>query len=156
MYEAEVPAAGMLHAALVEAPISCGDVLSVDATPAVRPAGLRRGGLLCGYDVLQPSPQQPSSASPTFILQGGLPRSSPQAPCKRQEKRHARSALPGAAGGNGAGPGARHVLPAAMVGRFPAEPVAVTRPGRSPMPISSSDIDTRPPSTIIIPWNRTP
>jgi xanthine dehydrogenase YagR molybdenum-binding subunit len=35
VYEAEVPAAGMLHAALVEAPISCGDVLSVDATQAV-------------------------------------------------------------------------------------------------------------------------
>ncbi len=28
VYEAEVPAAGMLHAALVEASISCGDVLS--------------------------------------------------------------------------------------------------------------------------------
>ena len=35
VYEAEVRAAGMLHAALVEAPISCGDVLSVDATQAV-------------------------------------------------------------------------------------------------------------------------
>jgi xanthine dehydrogenase YagR molybdenum-binding subunit len=27
VFEAEVPAAGLLHAALVEAPISCGDVL---------------------------------------------------------------------------------------------------------------------------------
>ena len=35
VYEGEVPKAGMLHAALVEAPISCGDVLSVDATQAM-------------------------------------------------------------------------------------------------------------------------
>ena len=35
VYEAEVPAAGLLHAALVQAPISCGDVLSVDATRAI-------------------------------------------------------------------------------------------------------------------------
>ena len=34
VFEAEVPAAGMLHAALVQAPISCGEVVSVDATHA--------------------------------------------------------------------------------------------------------------------------
>src|ERR1700746_1682085 len=34
-YEAEVAAVGMLHAALVEASIGCGDVLSVDATQAI-------------------------------------------------------------------------------------------------------------------------
>jgi len=34
VFEVEVPVAGMLHAALVETPISCGDVVSVDATPA--------------------------------------------------------------------------------------------------------------------------
>ena len=35
IYEAEVPAAGLLHAAFVQSPISCGDVSSVDATRAV-------------------------------------------------------------------------------------------------------------------------
>ena len=39
IYEGEVAAAGLLHAALVEAPISCGDVLSIDATPAMELPG---------------------------------------------------------------------------------------------------------------------
>ena len=39
VFEAEVPAPGMLHAALVEAPIACGEVLSIDATHAAGLAG---------------------------------------------------------------------------------------------------------------------
>ena len=56
VFEAEVPAAGMLHAALVESPISCGDVLSVDATPASALPGFVAMVSCREADALQPSP----------------------------------------------------------------------------------------------------
>jgi xanthine dehydrogenase YagR molybdenum-binding subunit len=56
VYEAEVPAAGMLHAALVEAPISCGDVLSVDASQAMDLPGFAAMVSHADAEVLQPSP----------------------------------------------------------------------------------------------------
>ncbi len=55
VFEAEVPASGMLHAALVEAPIACGEVLSIDATHA---AGLPGFAAIVSYqeaEVLQAS-----------------------------------------------------------------------------------------------------
>ena len=56
VYEAEVAAAEMLHAALVEAPISCGDVLSVDATQAMDLPGVAATVSYADAEVLQPSP----------------------------------------------------------------------------------------------------
>ena len=56
VYEAEVAAAEMLHAALVEAPISCGDVLSVDATQAIDLPGVAATVSYADAEVLQPSP----------------------------------------------------------------------------------------------------
>jgi len=56
VYEAEVPAVGMLHAALVEASISCGDVLSVDATQAIDLPGFAATVSYADTEVLQPSP----------------------------------------------------------------------------------------------------
>ena len=56
VYEAEVPAAGLLHAALVQAPISCGDVLSVDATPAMNLPGFAAMVSHADTEVLQASP----------------------------------------------------------------------------------------------------
>jgi xanthine dehydrogenase YagR molybdenum-binding subunit len=56
VYEAEVPAAGMLHAALVEASISCGDVLSVDATQAIDLPGFAATVSYADAEGLQPSP----------------------------------------------------------------------------------------------------
>ncbi len=56
VYEAEVAAAGMLHAALVEAPISCGDLLSVDATRAIDLPGFAATVSYADTEVLQPSP----------------------------------------------------------------------------------------------------
>jgi xanthine dehydrogenase YagR molybdenum-binding subunit len=56
VYEAEVPVAGMLHAALVEASISCGDVLSVDATQAIDLPGFAATVSYADSEVLQPSP----------------------------------------------------------------------------------------------------
>jgi xanthine dehydrogenase YagR molybdenum-binding subunit len=56
IYEAEVPAAGMLHAALVEAPISCGDVLSVDVTQAIDLPGFAATVSYADTEMLQPSP----------------------------------------------------------------------------------------------------
>jgi xanthine dehydrogenase YagR molybdenum-binding subunit len=55
VYEAEVPAAGMLHAALVEASISCGDVLSVDAAQAIDLPGFAATVSYADTEVLQPS-----------------------------------------------------------------------------------------------------
>src|SRR6202158_2029953 len=55
-YEAEEPAAGMLHAVLVESPISCGDVLSVDATPASALPGFVAMVSYRAAEALQPSP----------------------------------------------------------------------------------------------------
>ena len=56
VYEGEVAAAGLLHAALVQAPISCGDVLSINAAPAVDLPGF--AGMVSHADAegLQPSP----------------------------------------------------------------------------------------------------
>ena len=56
VYEAEVPAAGLLHAALVRAPISCGDVLSVDATRAIDLPGFAAMVSHADTEVLQTSP----------------------------------------------------------------------------------------------------
>ena len=56
VYEAEVPAADLLHAALVEASISCGDVLSVDATQAVDVPGFAAMVSYIDAEVLQASP----------------------------------------------------------------------------------------------------
>jgi xanthine dehydrogenase YagR molybdenum-binding subunit len=56
VYEAEVPAAGLLHAALVEASISCGDVLSVDATQAINLPGFAAMVSHADTEVLQASP----------------------------------------------------------------------------------------------------
>ncbi len=56
VYEAEVPAAGLLHAALVQAPISCGDVLSVDATRAIDLPGFAAMVSHADTEVLQASP----------------------------------------------------------------------------------------------------
>src|SRR5258708_14652290 len=56
VYEAEVPAADLLHAALVEASISCGDVLSVDATQAVDLPGFAAMVSYTDAEGLQASP----------------------------------------------------------------------------------------------------
>ena len=55
IYEAEVPAPGMLHAVLVEAPISCGDVLSVDTTQAVNLPGFAAALTYADAEMLQAS-----------------------------------------------------------------------------------------------------
>jgi xanthine dehydrogenase YagR molybdenum-binding subunit len=56
IYEAEVPAAGLLHAAFVQSPISCGDVSSVDATRAVDLPGFAAMVSYADTEVLQASP----------------------------------------------------------------------------------------------------
>src|SRR5437868_13267607 len=56
VYEGEVPAAGLLHAALVQAPISCGDVLSIDATRAIGLPGFATMISHVDSEALQTSP----------------------------------------------------------------------------------------------------
>src|SRR5258708_20371908 len=59
VFEVEVPVAGMLHAALVETPISCGDLVSVNATPAST-----HPGFAAMVSPGEPEPLQPSSPTP--------------------------------------------------------------------------------------------
>jgi len=154
VFEAEVPAAGLLHAALVEAPISCGDVLSVDATHAAR-CRLRRDG----------SPRGSGSAAALSAnrldpgARHSLCRPARCAHCRkhiargevggtRGQDRHA-----GTTGSDGAGASARPVISAGHGRTLPARADAGTPPRHWPKPTSSSAISTRLPSTTIIQWN---
>lgn len=56
VFEAEVPAEGLLHAALVEAPIACGDVQSLDAIQAKKLPGVAAVISYADAQALQPSP----------------------------------------------------------------------------------------------------
>ena len=63
----------------------------------------------------------------------------------------------GASGGDGAGAGTRQVICTGHGRTLSGRDASWRRDrGHWLRPISSSDIDTTPPSTIIIPWNRTP
>ena len=74
VYEAEVPAAGLLHAALVEAPISCGDVLSVDAMQAINLPGFAAMVSHADAEVLQASAATASpEASTSTRISGSVP-----------------------------------------------------------------------------------
>ena len=112
VYEAEVPAAGLLHAALVQAPISCGDVLSVDATPAIDLPGFAAMVSHADAEVLQASPATALIRERTVHF-AGQPVALVAA-SSLQEARQAARCDPGqprgASGGDGAGAGTRQVV----------------------------------------------
>src|SRR5258707_1014165 len=123
VYEAEVPAAGLLHAALVQAPISCGDVLSVDATRAIDLPGFAAMVSHADAEVLQPSPAtalirervihfagQPVALVTANTLQAA--RDAARAIRVTTQARPAVTALAQALDNS---------FPAAMVGRFPPQ-----------------------------------
>lgn len=157
VYEAEVPAAGMLHAALVEASISCGDVLSVDLAQAIDLPGFAAAVSYADTEVLQPSPATALireraihfAGQPVALVTADTLQAAKEAARAIRVSTQARPAVTALARALD-----KSFAPA-MVGRFPAELVVVTRPGHWLMPISSSEIDTKPLSTIITPWNRT-
>ena len=159
VYEAEVPAAGLLHAALVEAPISCGDVLSVDATQAIDLPGFAAMVSYADAEVLQASPATALIRERTIHFAG-----QPVALVTANTLQAAREAArcdpgyyTGASGGDGAGAGPRQVICTGHGRTLSGRDASWRRDrGRWLRPISSSEIDTRPPSTTIIPWNRTP
>ena len=131
VYEAEVPAVGMLHAALVEVSISCGDVLSVDATQAIDLPGFAATVSYADTEVLQPSPATAPireraihfAGQPVTVTANTLQAAREAARAIRvtTQARPAVTALAQALD--------KSFAPA-MVGRFPAETlVVVTRPG---------------------------
>jgi xanthine dehydrogenase YagR molybdenum-binding subunit len=141
VYEAEVAAAGLLHAALVEAPISCGDVLSVDATQATDLPGFAAMVSHSDAQMLQPSAAtalireravhfagQPVALVTASTLQAA--REAARAIRVRIEARPAVTALAQALDASFA---------PAMVGRFPAE----TRRGDAAMALLEADLVVR-------------
>lgn len=141
VYEAEVPAAGMLHAALVEASISCGDVLSVDAAQAMDLPGFAAAVSYADAEVLQPSPAtalirehaihfagQPVALVTANTLQAA--REAARAIRVSTQARPAVTALAGALDTSFA---------PAMVGRFPAE----TRRGDAARALTDADLVVR-------------
>ena len=141
VYEAEVAAAGMLHAALVEAPISCGDLLSVDATRAIDLPGFAATVSYADTEVLQPSPAtalireraihfagQPVALVTATTLQAA--RDAARAVRVTTQARPAVTALVQALD--------KSFAPA-MVGRFPAE----TRRGDAAKALTDADLVVR-------------
>lgn len=141
VYEAEVAAAGMLHAALVEAPISCGDLLSVDATRAIDLPGFAATVSYADTEVLQPSPAtalireraihfagQPVALVTATTLQAA--RDAARAVRVTTQARPAVTALDQALD--------KSFAPA-MVGRFPAE----TRRGDAAKALTDADLVVR-------------
>jgi xanthine dehydrogenase YagR molybdenum-binding subunit len=141
VYEAEVRAAGMLHAALVEASISCGDVLSVDAAQAIDLPGFAATVSYADTEVLQPSPAttlireraihfagQPVALVTASTLQAA--REAARAIRVSTQPRPAVTALARALD--------KSFAPA-MVGRFPAE----TRRGDAARALTDADLVVR-------------
>jgi xanthine dehydrogenase YagR molybdenum-binding subunit len=141
VYEGEVPAAGLLHAALVQAPISCGDVLSIDDTRASNLPGFAAMVSHADAEVLQASPAtalirertvhfagQPVALVAASSLQEA--REAAHAIQVRVEARPAVTALAQALD--------KSFAPA-MVGRFPAE----THRGDASKALSEADLVVR-------------
>ena len=158
IYEAEVPAAGLLHAAFVQSPISCGDVSSVDATRAVDLPGFAAMVSYADTEVLQASPATALIRERTVHFAG-----QPVALVAASSLQEARDAAHAIQVSLEARPAVTALAQAldksfapAMVGRFPAATHRGDASRALARPISSSDIDTTPRSTIITLWSRTP
>jgi xanthine dehydrogenase YagR molybdenum-binding subunit len=141
VYEAEVAAAGMLHAALVEAPISCGEVLSVDATQAIDLPGFAAMVSHADAEVLQPSPATALIRERVIHFAG-----QPVALVTANTLQAARDAARAIRVTTRARPGVTALAQAldksfapAMVGRFPAE----TRRGDAARALTAADLVIR-------------
>jgi xanthine dehydrogenase YagR molybdenum-binding subunit len=141
VYEAEVPAPGMLHAALVEAPISCGDVLSVDATQAIGLPGFAAAVSYADAEVLQPSPATALireraihfAGQPVALVTASTLQTAREAARAIRVTTQARPAVTALAQAHD-----KSFTPA-MVGRFPAE----TRRGDAARALTDADLVLR-------------
>jgi xanthine dehydrogenase YagR molybdenum-binding subunit len=141
VYEAEVPAPGMLHAALVEAPISCGDVLSVDATQAIDLPGFAAAVSYADAEVLQPSPATALireraihfAGQPVALVTASTLQTAREAARAIRVTTQARPAVTALAQAHD-----KSFAPA-MVGRFPAE----TRRGDAVRALTDADLVLR-------------
>ncbi len=141
VYEAEVPAPGMLHAALVEAPISCGDVLSVDATQAIDLPGFAAAVSYADAEVLQPSPATALireraihfAGQPVALVTASTLQTAREAARAIRVTTQARPAVTALAQAHD-----KSFAPA-MVGRFPAE----TRRGDAARALTDADLVLR-------------
>jgi xanthine dehydrogenase YagR molybdenum-binding subunit len=141
VYEAEVPAPGMLHAALVEAPISCGDVLSVDATQAIDLPGFAAAVSYADAEVLQPSPATALireraihfAGQPVALVTASTLQTATEAARAIRVTTQARPAVTALAQAHD-----KSFAPA-MVGRFPAE----TRRGDAVRALTDADLVLR-------------
>ena len=141
VYEGEVPAAGLLHAALVQAPISCGDVLSIDAAPAINLPGFAAMVSHADAEVLQASPATALIRERTIHFAG-----QPIALVAANSLQEAREAAHGVEVRLDARPAVTALAQAhdksfapAMVGRFPAE----THRGDASRALAEADLVVR-------------
>jgi xanthine dehydrogenase YagR molybdenum-binding subunit len=141
VYEAEVPAPGMLHAALVVAPISCGDVLSVDTTQAVDLPGFAAAVSYADAEMLQASPATALireraihfACQPVALVTAKTLQAAREAARAIRITTQARPAVTALAQGHD-----KSFAPA-MVGRFPAE----TRRGDAARALTDADLVVR-------------
>lgn len=141
VYEAEVLAPGMLHAALVKAPIGCGDVLSVDTTQAADLPGFAAAVCYVDAETLQPSPATALireraihfAGQPVALVTAGTLQAAREAARAVRVTAQARPAVTSLAQGYD------ESFAPAMVGRFPAE----TRRGDAARALTDADLVVR-------------
>ncbi len=141
VYEAEVLAPGMLHAALVKAPIGCGDVLSVDTTQAADLPGFAAAVCYVDAETLQPSPATALireraihfAGQPVALVTAGTLQAAREAARAVRVTAQARPAVTSLAQGYD------ESFAPAMVGRFPAE----TRRGDAARALTDADLVMR-------------
>jgi len=141
VFEAEVSAAGLLHAALVEAPISCGDLLSVDATHASTLPGFAAMISHGEAEALQPSPATALireraihfAGQPVALIAASTLLEARSAARAVRIVTQARPAVTGLA------QALDQSFPPAMVGRFPAE----SRRGDAAKALAEADLVVR-------------
>ena len=141
IFEAEVPVAGLLHAALVEARIGCGEVLSVDTTQASAMPGFAAALSHAEAETLQPSPAT-ALIRERFIHFAGQPVALVIASTWLEAKAAARTVRVATAERPAVTALAQALdnsFAPAMVGRFPAE----SRRGDAAMALAEADLVVR-------------
>ena len=141
VYEAEIAAPGMLHAALAKAPISCGDVLSVDTTQATDLPDVAAVVSYADAGVLQPSPATALireraihfAGQPVALVTASTLQAAREAARAIRVIAQARPPVTALAQGHD------EAFAPAMVGRFPAE----TRRGDAAGALAHADLVVR-------------
>ena len=141
MFPAEAPAQGLLHAILVEAPVACGEVLSVDAAVARQMPGFMDIVSHAEADALQPSPATALirtgaihfAGQPVALVAADSLLAARAAAGVVRVTTHARPAVTALAQAAGT------AFAPALVGRFPAE----SRRGDAAAALATADLTVR-------------